>query len=510
MSSDQTVRRTVVFGILRLAGAARRLATSSETTYKLLFLPGFEAVRWRFGKWHAWLAAERARKSVPAYRTLLAEHGDPRVRARGLDPDLGALPVTDKQNYVGRFSIEERCRGGAIPPAGVVVDESSGTSGAPWNWVRGPQELRDVKQAMQVALHHQFGREPLFVLNAFALGPWATGMNVSMSVVDIAILKSVGPDIAKLQNTLALFGPRYRYLIAGYPPFLKSFVDTAEIDWPQYDVTAVFGGEGMSEGMRTYLLRSFRRVYGSYGASDLEINLAAESELSIAIRRLLGERPDLRRRLTRVESTDLPMVFQYNPIDYYIETNDAGELVVTLCRTRNAAPKIRYNIRDLGHTVRFPDLRAVLREEGVRIEELAPKRSDLPFLFLYGRADDAVAYYGCKVTPGNVQDVVFSLTDLAERVDSFALVVTEDERADKRLALAFELRPGVSPPTADPAALRQRLLGRLAELNQDYREAQRFMPAEALPTLEWHAHGTGPFAGGDVRLKKHYVRRAAG
>ena len=53
--------------------------------------------------------------------------------------------------------------------------------------MRGPHELRQVKQAMQVALHHQLGKEPLFVLNAFALGPWATGMNVSMSVVDIAI-----------------------------------------------------------------------------------------------------------------------------------------------------------------------------------------------------------------------------------------------------------------------------------------------------------------------------------
>ena len=499
-----------MFGILRVAGAARRLATSSETTYKLLFLPGFEAVRWRFGKWHAWLAAERARRHVPAYRTLLSEHGDPRVRARGLDPDLGVLPVTDKENYVSRFSIEERCRGGAIPPAGVVVDESSGTSGTPWNWVRGPHELKQVKQAMQIALHHQFGKDPLFVLNAFALGPWATGMNVSMSVVDIAILKSVGPDIAKLQSTLELFGPRYRYLIAGYPPFLKSFVDAAEIDWAEHDVTAVFGGEGMSEGMRAYLLRFFRRVYGSYGASDLEINLAAETDLSIAVRRLLTERPALRVRLTKVESTDLPMVFQYNPIDYYVETNEAGELVVTLCRTRNAAPKIRYNIRDLGHVVRFPELRSALRDEGVAVDELAPRRSDLPFLFLYGRADDAVAYYGCKVTPGNIQDVVFSLPELEGTVDSFALVVTEDASAEKRLALAFELRPGRSAPTGDAEALRQRVLARLAELNQDYREAQRFMPTAARPTLEWHDHGTGPFAGEDVRLKKHYVRRGGG
>jgi hypothetical protein len=49
------------------------------------------------------------------------------------------------------------------------------------------------------------------------------------------------------------------------------------------------------------------------------------------------------------------------------------------------------------------------------------------------------------------------------------------------------------------------VLARLAELNQDYREAARFMPAESVPTLELHTAGTGPFAGHDVRLKRHYI-----
>jgi phenylacetate-CoA ligase len=492
-----------------VAGGLRRVLVSSEATYKLLFLPGFERVRWRLGVWHAWLAYERARRQVPAYRAFLAERGDPRPRVRGLMPELSVVPVTDKDGYVRRYSVEERCRGGAIPRAGVVIDESSGTSGKPNNWVRGPEELREVKQALQVAMHHQFGREPLFLLNAFALGPWATGMNVSMSVVDIAILKSVGPDIAKIENTLKLFGPPYRYVIAGYPPFLKALVDTVDVDWSRYDVTAVFGGEGMSEGMRGYLLRSFRRVYGSYGASDLEINVAAENDFTIALRQLLAERDDLRARLCRLEHGALPMVFQYNPLDYLVETSAEGTLVVTVSRTRNAAPKIRYDIRDLGHVVRFPELRRTLAEAGVEADGLGARHSDLPLLFLYGRADDAVPYFGCKITPGNVEAAVFSSPELARRVGSFALLVAEDEHASKRLALALELRHGVDPPE-DFERLRNRLLERLAELNQDFREASRFMPAESVPTLELHPAGTGPFAGHDVRLKRHYVRRGGG
>src|ERR671930_382155 len=146
------VRRRLVFVLLALAGAFRRLLARSENTYRLLFVPGFEGTRWRFGKWHAWMAFERARRSVPAYREFLAEHGDPRPRARGLDPDLTAIPVTTKENYVKR----------------------------------GSSELAEVKQALQVALHHQLGTEPLFLVNAFALGPWATGMNVSMSLHEVA------------------------------------------------------------------------------------------------------------------------------------------------------------------------------------------------------------------------------------------------------------------------------------------------------------------------------------
>jgi phenylacetate-CoA ligase len=257
--------------------------------------------------------------------------------------------------------------------------------------------------------------------------------------------------------------------------------------------------------MRDYLGRAFRKVYGSYGASDLEINIAAENDFTIALRRRLASDDALRDRLCRVEDAGLPMVFQYNPIDTYVETSEDGELIVTLCRTRNAAPKIRYNIRDLGHVVRFPELRRALRDAGVEPKELAARHSDLPLLFLYGRADHAVAYFGCKITPGNVEDVVFSLPELAEAVSSFALLVSEDEQATKRLAIALELRAGVSAPDAEE--LRGRVLTRLAELNQDYREASRFMPPEAVPTLELWPAGEGPFAGYDVRLKRHYVQR---
>ena len=506
-SPSHAARRWAIFGTLALLRIFRKAVSRSDETYKLLFTPGFEGFRWRVGRWRAWLALERARREVPAYRRFLAERGGPGVRLSGLDPDFSGVPATDKDSYVRRYSIEERCRGGRIPPAGVVIDESSGTSGAANNWVRGPEERKEVKQALQVAFHHLLGKEPVFFLNAFALGPWATGMNVSMSLVDVAILKSVGPDVAKIEATLRTFGPKYKYVIAGYPPFLKTLVDSADVDWRAYDLLALFGGEGMSEGMREYLLgKGFKRAYGSYGASDLEINIGVESDFTIALRRLLARDDELASRVLRREHGVLPMVFQYNPIDYCIETNEAGELLVTLNRTANTSPKIRYNIHDLGHVLRMPELERILEEHGVGLSNLDDSRTDLPLLFLYGRADAAVAYYGAKVTPTDIEQVIFAMPDLAARVNSFALVLVEDERADKLLTIALELCQGAERSTNGHEELRRELIERLKAGNQDFREAARFMPPEALPRLELHPYGEGPFARNDIRLKKHYVQ----
>jgi hypothetical protein len=90
-------------------------------------------------------------------------------------------------------------------------------------------------------------------------------------------------------RALSFFGPGYPYLILGYPPFVKQLIDVAEArNFPlhEYRLNALVGGEGMSEDLRDYLLRRFQKVYSGYGATDLEIGLAGETPLSVALRRL--------------------------------------------------------------------------------------------------------------------------------------------------------------------------------------------------------------------------------
>ena len=202
-------------------------------------------------------------------------------------------------------------------------------------------------------------------------------MNVSISLTPTSILKSTGPNADKIINTMKEFGPSFRYVVMGYPPFLKSLADDTRIDWPAYTVDAGYGGEGISESLRSYLLTKFKQVVGSYGASDLEMNMAIETELTIRLRRaLLADARLLRQELIRTDYGVTPMIFQYNPLAYLLETNDKGELVVTISRPYNIAPKIRYNIHDRGHVLMYGALRTSLRRRaGATCSTAASPRS---------------------------------------------------------------------------------------------------------------------------------------
>jgi len=114
-------------------------------------------------------------------------------------------------------------------------------------------------------------------------------------------------------------------------------------DWAAYDVVCAFGGEGISEGMRDHILRRARKVVGAYGASDLEISIAVETEFTIALRRAIAADPALATALTRQDEYGvLPNIFQFNPYAYLVEENEAGELVVTITRPQNVDPRIGY------------------------------------------------------------------------------------------------------------------------------------------------------------------------
>ncbi|HEY4176848.1 MAG TPA: hypothetical protein VGM90_08455 [Kofleriaceae bacterium] len=446
----------------------------------------------RVSRWRAALAAWLAYWRVPAYRAFVREHGvRPAMR-------FADFPVTSKASYVHRYALAAICRGGKLPRGG-VIDESSGSSGTANNWARGPAERAATARAIRRAARATFGDRDFIVLNAFALGPWATGMAVSMALADAYLVKSIGPDIQKVIATLKTLGPGRPYLIAGYPPFLRLVCEREDIAWDEYEIHAVCGGEGLSEPMRDVLSRRFVKTISSFGASDLEINIGAETEYSIALRRTLIAKPALARALLGAVD-GVPMVFQYNPLDYFLEADRERNLLVTVNRVSVVSPRIRYNLRDRVALRTSEDVARVLAEHGV---VLAERRHPLPFLFHWGRQDSTVAFYGCKVSPEDLQHAVLETPALAPYVAELALHPWQDESGEARLDLWIELREGATLEVT--RELTAQLLHHLAEVNQDFRESIRMVPPGRWPNVTLFAAGTSPLSGQDARLKKRYV-----
>ncbi|HTC89566.1 MAG TPA: hypothetical protein VK686_14765 [Bryobacteraceae bacterium] len=490
------INRVLLRISLAMLGALRRLLQSEPRFFSLLGAQGFQPLLTWIGSLKAWEVYLKASRDCPAYRRFLLDQGASSIRG---SRELARLPATTKENYVLKYSIQDRCYGGRIPSKGVVIDESSGSSGTPNNWVRGPGERNSVKAMVQLSYALRFKDGDFFILNCFALGPWATGMNVSMSLVDVSILKSIGPDKAKLENALRLFGPHYRYLITGYPPFIKNFLDTTTLALDDYELHLIVGGEGMSEGLRGYFGKWFQSVYSSYGASDLEINIGAETEFTIALRRLCWKNPLISRALFGRE--DPPMIFQYNPLDYIIEQSPDGELIFTIARLANVAPKIRYNLHDRGGVWNYADLKRELEKLSVAADSLAKNTGSFPLLYVYGRNDLSVPFFGCKIFPTDLDHIIHQDPRLARHLNSFQIQNVEDQNFNRLLHLHLERAEGSVEELGD---LHDVFYEGLAHVNQDFREITKMItPQQVQVTL--YEYGKGPFENRDIRVKSRYI-----
>ncbi|MDQ3149983.1 MAG: phenylacetate--CoA ligase family protein, partial [Chloroflexota bacterium] len=278
--------------LLPAIGLGLKLASLDYGTMRWTLERTPPAVTDRLSRERALETARHAARRVPAYRQLL--------EAQAIDParirSLAELPETDKAGYIDRWSLPDRCLDGRLPLRGTTIDESSGSTGTPYNWARGEAERKHVRRMISFFARYTFGDRPLVVLNAFSMGAWATGMTTAIALEGNGLVKATGPQIDKILGTMRQLGTAYRYLIVGYPPFLKLLLDEGEAighPWADYDMHALLGGESNSEALRDYLLRRFRSVFSGYGATDVEIGLAAETPVCIGLRRLAAARPEI-------------------------------------------------------------------------------------------------------------------------------------------------------------------------------------------------------------------------
>src|SRR5262249_12233005 len=148
----------------------------------------------------------------------------------------------------------------------------------------------------------------------------------------------------------------------------------------------------------------FSRVQSSYGASDLTINVGSQDEWAVALEDTCSGDPELAMEL--FGRPFVPSIFHYDPTYYFIEeapvkVDDRTVDRLLFTQLGNVTcPKIRYDLGDEGGVRSFEYVQAVLKRRGI---EMPSRRHAMPVLFIWGRAESAVAYCGSKITPDHLQ-----------------------------------------------------------------------------------------------------------
>ncbi|MFA6302963.1 MAG: hypothetical protein WC627_07505 [Legionella sp.] len=135
---------------------------------------------------------------VPAYKKYLNDKHFDTVS----DKEFHDIPQMTKNDYIKKQEHDEDTHINGKYPVVSKTDTSTGTTGKPTEWVRGEKELDTVKRSLALAARFQFGHRRLNYINAFALGPWATGLTVYELMRETGSVFATGPDKQKILDKL--------------------------------------------------------------------------------------------------------------------------------------------------------------------------------------------------------------------------------------------------------------------------------------------------------------------
>ncbi|MCQ8126827.1 phenylacetate--CoA ligase family protein [Methylomonas rivi] len=462
---------------------------------------------------------KRCAEQVPAYRDFL--------ETRKIDlaeiadyPAFQTVPLMNKANYMQAYALPRRCFGGSLHGADRVA-VSSGSTGQPTFWPRSAAYELDVAVRFEQVFVDSFAadRRSTLAVVCFALGNWVGGLFTTSCCWHLArkgyplMVATPGNNKAEIFRVVRELAPHFEQtVLLGYPPFVKDVLDAGAAEgmaWAEYRTKLVFAGEVFSEEWRTLLGQrsgSLQPCFDSaslYGTADGGV-LGNETPFSVAIRRWLADRPRAAREL--FGESRLPTLVQYDPCNRFFEVHE-NTLVVS---GENSVPLLRYHIADKGGVLGFDEMWDFLKQHGIQsIADLGLpvdfKPRALPFVFVFGRADFTVSYYGANIYPENIS-VGLEQADVARWVTGkFVLQVLDTPAGDKALRVAVELQPDVPPDRLLRETIEVAIKQQLLRLNSEF---ANYTPAERqLPHVTLHGFADPDYF--PLGVKHRYTRTSA-
>jgi phenylacetate-CoA ligase len=454
--------------------------------------------------------------NVPAYQNWL--------RQQGISPediqtftDFQSLPLLTKSNYIKAYSLSDLCREGKIESCDFIA-VSSGSTGQPTFWPRFLTNELDIARRFERIFRDSFQahRGKTLAVVCFTLGTWVGGIYSANCCRHLAAkgypitVVTPGNNPTEIFRVVRELAPLFdRVVLLGYPPFLKDIIDrgmTEGINWQDYAVKLVMAGEVFSEEWRSLVCSRIGStnpcydVASLYGTADAGV-LGNETPLTICIRRFLAENPTAAREL--FGESRLPTLVEYDPLSRFFETHDN----TLLFSGDNGVPLIRYHIADRGGIISYAEMEKFLADWNFNaIAELNLSEDSqiyrLPFVYIFGRSNFIVSYYGANIYPENIQ-VGLEQNEVSDWVTGkFVMEIKFDRDNNAYLAIAVELAPNLTADSDKPRSIAASILAQLLRLNSEY---ANYVPAEKqLPKITLFLFGDPEYFSAGV--KHRYTR----
>jgi len=447
-----------------------------------------------------------AYENVAAYRHFLERLGIDASSIRSAK-SIERIPPITKANYLRVHPWDKLCRNGALADEPLVLTATSGSTGQPF-YIPRTDEVHDASMVFHRLFIERSGLDkskPTLVVVAFGMGVWIGGIltyeafrRISESGWPLSII-TPGVNKKEIFEALTHIGPSYEQIIlCGYPPFVKDLIDDAPehgVDWKHWDMRIVCAAEAFSEHFREYLMMKtgmkdpYRSVMNIYGSAELG-SMATETPLSILLRQLALKDEVLYQKLFS-EAHRLPTLAQFIPDFTSFEAGKNGEIYAT---GGAVLPFIRYDIGDQGGVFTYADAEQRCKEVGINLSAEIKRAGiedtimQLPFVYLYERADLSTKLYGAIIYPEHVK--IGLQNPMLEKfiTGRFTMTTENDENHNEYLEINIELQHGVKDGATIEEALIESIIKSLSASSGEYQNNRVNMGDRVVPRIVFWPH----------------------
>lgn len=445
-------------------------------------------------------------KNVPAYRHFLERLGIDVALIR-TGKDVNSIPPITKANYLRVHPWEKLCIAGALAGKPLVLTATSGSTGQPF-YIPRTDEVHNASMVFHRLFMERTGLDPAkstLVVIAFGMGVWIGGILTYEAFRRIAEggwpLTAITPGMNKKEifEVLTHVAPAYEQVVlCGYPPFIKDLIDDAPehgVDWKRWDMRIVCAAEAFSEHFREYLMQKtgmkdpYRSIMNIYGSAELG-TMATETPLSILLRRLATKHEVLYRKLFS-EANRLPTLAQFIPDLVSFEAGAGGEIYAT---GGTALPFVRYDIGDQGGVFSYVDAVRMCTEVGINLSAETKRAGidetvmELPFVYLYERADLSVKLYGAIIYPEHVKIGLQNSTLEKFLTGRFTMTTEHDTKHNEYLEINVELQHNVKDGEPIRAALVESIVKSLSSSSGEYKNNHASIGDRVSPHIVFWPH----------------------